>query len=87
MLQYEMAQIAKRYALLNEKLKAIPGVQPFEDYKPSWDGDLRSGVYWTSTVRGSVSNQLFPYVLSLGQPDDIAKMVSYTNWIRPVFAF
>jgi hypothetical protein len=85
--EYEMAQIAKSYALLNEKLKAISGVQPFEDFKTSWDGDSRSGVYWTSTVRGSVSNQLFPYLLSMEQPDGTARMVSHTYWIRPVFAF
>ena len=85
--EYEMAQIAKSYALLNEKLKAISGVQPFEDFKTSWDGDSRSGVYWTSTVRGSVSNQLFPYLLSVVKPDDTARMVSHTYWIRPVFAF
>ena len=82
-----MAQLAKRYTLLNEKLKAISEEYAFEDFKTSWDGDLRLGIYWTSTVRGSVSNQLFPYILSLGEPDGIAKMVSHTYWIRPVFAF
>lgn len=83
--EYEMSQIAKNYALINEKLAAVSGAETFEDYKNSYDGDSRSGIYWTSTV--DPVGQLYPYLLSQGTVDDTMRMLSHTYWIRPVFAF
>lgn len=83
--QYELSLIGASYDVINSSLEKVG--DKFEEYKNSWDGALRSGIYWSSTYLDMMGSQSKPYILSTNQLDATMKMHSYSYQVRLVFAF